>query len=59
MSDHYGVCLKVSDLNNDHNNTIENEREKQRNWNVLKRFTNVLELNVELTIELNSKDDFF
>ena len=59
VSDHYGVCLKVSDLNDDQNNTIENEREKQRNWNALNRFTNVLELNVELSIELKSKDDFF
>ena len=59
VSDHYGVCLKVCDLNDDQNNTIENEREKQRNWNALNRFTNVLELNVELSIELKSKDDFF
>ena len=52
VSDHYGVCLKVSDLNDDQNNTIENEREKQGNWNALNRFTNLLELNVELSIEL-------
>ena len=32
---------------------------KNRNWNALNRFNNVLELNVELSIELKPKDDFF
>ena len=55
MSEHYGVYLRVSDLNDNQNNTIEeDEQEKQRNWNALNKLTNSLELNVEL-----SKDDFF
>ena len=59
VSYHYGVCSKVSDLNDNQNNTKEDEQEKQRNWNALKRFTNVLESNVELSKQLKSKDDFF
>ena len=60
MSDHYGVYLKVIDLNQNQNNSIgENEQEKQKNWNALKWFTNFLELNIELSIELKSNDDFF
>ena len=59
MSDHYGVCLKLSDLNDNQNNTREDEQEKKRNWNAVNRFTNVLELIVDLSIQLKSKDDFF
>ena len=58
VADHYGVCLKVSDLNDNENNTRKDEQEKQRNWNALNKFTNVLELNVELSIQLKSKDFF-
>ena len=59
VSEHYGVSdlndyLRVSDLNDNQNNTIEDEQEKQRNWNALNKLTNSLELNVEL-----SKDNFF
>ena len=51
--------LFESDLNDNQNNAIEDEQEKQKNWNPLNRLSNVLELNLELSKQLRSKDDFF
>ena len=60
VSDHYVVYLKISDLDDNQNNTIrENEVEKLRNWNALINFINVLELNVELSMEEKAREDFF
>ena len=34
-------------------------KKKHGNWKALNSFTDILELNVELSIELKSKDNFF